>query len=116
MLYASGSQECGPQTTINKLLGPIQTYQVGISLGRMKQFSDKVLGLPDKIQSTQLSLKFRLMMYEFLPKNICSNWDKLILKFDRTFWLLWGGWALVVFLSLEASIPGCCDPCLPEKD
>lgn len=74
-------KESSPQTSLNRLLGPIQIYQVGISV-----LINSVAGLSGKIQDFQLSLKFRLVRNEFLPKpkNICSNWDTLIFEFNRT--------------------------------
>lgn len=79
--YMPGAlKESSPQTNLNRLLGPIQIYQVGIS-----DLISSLAGLPGKIQDFQLSLKFRLVRNEFLPKpkNICSNWDTLIFKFNR---------------------------------
>lgn len=74
-------KESSPQTSLNRLLGPIQIYQVGISV-----LISSLAGLSGKIQDFQLSLKFRLVRNEFLPKpkNICSNWDTLIFEFNRT--------------------------------
>lgn len=101
ILYARGSQECRPQTRINKLLGPIQIHQVGISL-----LISSLAGLPDKIQDSEV---WNSSLWWISTKNICSDWYTLIFKFHGTSWVFFFSFWLVVFLNLATCLPGYCN-------